>query len=133
MKTKSLVTGSCECGRIRFVLTAACERHAYCDCEHCAPEHDGSVRWCTVAEEQFRWLEGQGGLARIPTATRAHRVICTHCERTLYYDSDAWPGELHVALERLDAEGPEEETASAPLPALRWCPQDDAVPPGAQT
>jgi hypothetical protein len=123
MKTQALITGSCECGRVRYVLTPPSYLPGHCSCAACAQEAPVPLRWCCISEEQLRWIEGEGGIARVPTETKACRTICIHCEQTLYYDSPRWPGELHIAASTLDPRWRDDTRK-----ALEWCPRADSRP-----
>jgi hypothetical protein len=48
----------------------------------------------------LRWYASSHG----PDRPRAERGFCTHCGSSLFFRSERWPGELHIALANLEGD-----------------------------
>ncbi len=66
------------------------------------------VTWIGAPEDQFRLLTGQDVLARYESSVAAHRSFCSRCGSPLFFQSERWPGEVHVARASIpgDVEAP---------------------------
>lgn len=91
--------GQCLCGGITFEATLPSKWVAHCHCSLCRRAHGAAfVTWvgmdatrCAIgdANRRLRWYESTPG---------AGRGFCAHCGTTMFFRSERWPGELHIAL-----------------------------------
>jgi hypothetical protein len=54
------------------------------------------VTWLGVAREQFRILDG-AQLGRYQSSPGATRSFCKQCGSPLFFESERWAGEVHIA------------------------------------
>lgn len=90
--------GSCLCGAVRFSVTLPSKWVAHCHCTRCRRAHGAAfVTWvgvdATAAEiqdpqEVLRWHLAQEG---------GNRGFCGRCGSPMFFRSERWPAELHIA------------------------------------
>lgn len=99
--------GSCLCGAVRFALVPPTHFCAHCHCTLCQRAHGATyVTWIGVpAEKQLELIAGAELLTSYKSSALATRSFCSRCGSQLFFRSERWPGEVHVAavhLEQLD-------------------------------
>ena len=96
--------GSCLCGAISFVCEFPTKWCCHCHCSLCRKSHGSAfVTWFGVASEQFKFLSGDtpeelGVYHSTPDATRK---FCKTCGSHLIFESQRWPGEIHLTVASL--------------------------------
>jgi hypothetical protein len=60
------------------------------------------VTWFGVESSQFTLTSGEEQLAWYRSTTAARRGFCSRCGSTLFFESDNWPGEIHIALANME-------------------------------
>ena len=89
----------CLCGDLSLEATLPSKWLAHCHCSLCRRAHGAAfVTWvgmdatrCVIgdAKQRLRWYASTPG---------AERGFCGHCGAMMFFRSERWPGELHVAL-----------------------------------
>jgi hypothetical protein len=89
----------CLCGDVTLDATLPSKWVAHCHCSLCRRAHGAAfVTWvgmdtarCVIGDEKqrLRWYVSTPG---------AERGFCGHCGTMMFFRSERWPGELHVAL-----------------------------------
>ena len=90
--------GSCLCGAVSFVAALPSKWVAHCHCTRCQRAHGAAfVTWAGFeagavqirdADARLRWhASPEGGV----------RGFCGECGSPMFFKSDRWPNELHVA------------------------------------
>ncbi|NVN87070.1 MAG: GFA family protein [Rhodopseudomonas sp.] len=84
---KPLLTGGCQCGAIRFALTAAPIRITICHCRMCQKATGAPfASLAEVARENFAWTHGKPAAFR--SSSIAERDFCKACGTPLSYRQD---------------------------------------------
>ena len=60
------------------------------------------MTWFGVADEQFRFTKGEGEVHWYASTPEARRGFCRTCGSTLFFTSERWAGETHIALAHMD-------------------------------
>ncbi len=103
MTQPSPLKGSCLCGTIRFEVTPPTKWCAHCHCSLCRRAHGAAfVTWFGVERSQFVMTSGDEKVAWFKSTTPARRGFCTRCGSTIFFESDRWPGEIHIALAHME-------------------------------
>lgn len=78
-----MISASCCCGAVRFVLTAPPTMMGTCHCTRCRKV--GASTFVFVRREDFRWISGQDAVARYqaPPPYTYVRCFCRHCGSAL--------------------------------------------------
>ena len=96
--------GACMCGAIRFSFRGAPRFVADCVCDSCRRAHGATaVCWTGVNTEQFHLDAGTAELTWYHSSAASERGFCGVCGSTLFFRSQRWPGEMHMAVACLDA------------------------------
>lgn len=91
------------CGRVRYVAAFPSRFCCHCHCESCRRSHSaGFVTWIGFPSQQVRVEAGTADLARYESSSGTTRSFCRVCGTKLFFESDKWPGETHVALASFD-------------------------------
>jgi hypothetical protein len=124
------VQGSCLCGMVRFEVRLPSKWCAHCHCRMCRKAHGaGYVTWAGFEEVRFSLHDETGALRWYESSPGARRGFCGTCGSTLFFASERWPGEIHVAVGSLDE--PLDRTPQANVffeTHVDWMPVDGALP-----
>jgi hypothetical protein len=110
---------------VRFGLDGPPLWVAHCHCSMCRrAQGAGFVTWAGFAEAAFSLVDGEDLLAKYQSSAAAVRSFCRRCGTPLFFQSNRWPGEIHVTLASLDSsEGLEPKAHaywSSRAPWLGW-------------
>ncbi|MEP7206835.1 MAG: GFA family protein [Casimicrobiaceae bacterium] len=95
--------GRCMCGRVRFVARFPSRFCAHCHCASCRRSHGaGFVTWVGFATDQVSVTDGAGDHVAYVSSPGTRRTFCRLCGSRLFFHSERWPGETHVALAAFD-------------------------------
>jgi len=97
------VNGSCFCGAIGFTAMLPSKWCAHCHCSMCRKSHGaGYVTWVGFESGQVKITRGEDRLNWFDSSKGAQRGFCRTCGSSLFFRSERWPGELHIALGCMD-------------------------------
>lgn len=103
MEKSANAAGSCLCGAIRFEFDFPSKWCAHCYCAMCRKAHGaGFVTWIGVEAKNFRITAGEQSLVTYQSSAKAVRKFCGQCGSSMFFESEKWPGEVHVALACVD-------------------------------
>lgn len=96
------VNGACLCGAVRFSVELPSLWCAHCHCTQCQRFHGAAlVTWVGFAAAGFRIVAGEKSLRWYRSSPPAQRGFCGECGSSILFQSERWPGEMHVALTNL--------------------------------
>ena len=99
--TATTVPGSCLCGAVSFEVELPSLWCAHCHCSMCRRAHGAPfVTWAGFPRDRVRVRAGEE-LASYRSSPPARRSFCRACGSPLFFESERWPGEIHVALAAL--------------------------------
>lgn len=102
---KTCVKGSCLCGAVTFSASLPSKWCAHCHCSLCRKEHGaGYVTWVGFENHQVSFTGGEGEIAWYESSPGAVRGFCRQCGSSMFFKSERWAGELHLALGCIDDE-----------------------------
>ncbi len=128
MTAPSSAGGTCFCGEIRFSTELPSKWCAHCHCSMCRKIHGaGYVTWVGVEDDGFR-LDRDRGLKWYRSSADSERGFCTECGTTLFFRSQRWPGEVHIALAAFDQPIDRRPQANAYYDThVDWMPVDETL------
>ena len=92
-----MASGSCPCGGVRFEADLPSKWVAHCHCSMCRRAHGAPyVTWVGMEAARVR-IEGDA-LRWFASSAPARRGFCANCGAMMFFRSERWPGELHIAL-----------------------------------
>ena len=127
MGTRESVNGACLCGAVNFKAMLPSKWCAHCHCSLCRKAHGaGYVTWVGFGQEQvavsgdeLEWYE---------SSPAAQRGFCKRCGSTVFFRSEQWAGELHIALGCIDDPIDKAPAANAFFDAhVEWMPIDHSL------
>ena len=129
MSESEIVRGSCLCKAVSFHFELPSKWCAHCHCSMCRKAHGaGYVTWVGFKKEKFTLDQGQDQLNWFESSANASRGFCSQCGSSMFFRSERWSGELHVALGCLDDEIDRQPQAHAFHDShVPWMPFDDAL------
>lgn len=96
---KTLTNGSCFCGAVSFSASGPSKWCAHCHCSMCRKTHGaGYVTWVGYEQDQVTFTLGEDQLTWFDSSPGAQRGFCRQCGSSMFFRSERWPGELHIAL-----------------------------------
>jgi len=98
--TKPVLTGGCQCGAIRFALSAAPTRVSICHCRMCQKASGAPfASFADIDRADFAWPRGTPAAFR--SSSIAERDFCANCGTPLSYAFEG-TGRISVAINSLD-------------------------------
>ena len=93
--------GRCLCGDVTYEFSGEAIWSAYCHCESCRRNTSSPVAaFFGVPNAAFRFT------AKAPavyvSSPGVRRLFCAHCGTPMAFESDRWPGEIHLYAASLD-------------------------------
>ena len=95
-----VLAGGCQCGAVRYALSAPPERVHLCHCRACQKAVGGPIAaLAPVRRQDFTWTRGAPG--SFASSSLAHRDFCASCGTPLSfrYDDSEW---ISVTIGSLD-------------------------------
>jgi hypothetical protein len=93
-----MANGSCLCGAVRFDATLPSKWVAHCHCSLCRRAHGAAfVTWVGMDATRVALSDPDGVLHWYASSPGAGRGFCSRCGSMLFFRSERWPGELHIA------------------------------------
>ena len=121
--------GNCFCGKVGFEWNTPSLWSAHCHCTMCQRAHGAAfVTWIGTNAADVT-LEGEEDIAWFASSPEAERGFCRHCGSTLFFRSERWPGELHIARANVEGETDISPSIHTYWPAhVEWFPFSDDLP-----
>ena len=95
--------GACLCGAVRLVARLPSKWVAHCHCSYCRRAHGAPfVTWAGFRDDQLTIEDPQSRLHWYESSPGARRGSCATCGSPMLFQSQRWPGEMHVARALLD-------------------------------
>jgi hypothetical protein len=86
------------CGAVKLEIELPPKWCANCHCSMCRRAHTAAfVAWVGVECDNFRLTAGEQSLVRYASSADSRRSFCRECGSTLLFESERWPGEVHIA------------------------------------
>lgn len=129
MDSQQLVTGSCLCGAVGFTAALPSKWCAHCHCSMCRKQHGaGYVTWVGFESGQVNITRGEDRLNWFGSSKGAQRGFCGTCGSSLFFRSERWAGELHIALGCMDDDIDRRPDANAFFDThVEWMPIDTTL------
>ena len=91
--------GTCFCGAVEFSAQSPSKWCAHCHCSMCRRTHGaGYVTWVGYEQERVTFIRGEDQLTWYRSSPGARRGFCQKCGSSMFFRSERWAGELHIAL-----------------------------------
>ncbi len=123
------VHGGCLCGAVQFTASTPAKWCAHCHCSMCRRQHGaGYVTWVGFHSEQVELQDSKAALQWHESSPGSRRGFCSICGSSLFFESDKWAGETHVALGCIDEPHTFQAQAHAFFDThVNWMPLQDGL------
>lgn len=112
MNDDAVFTGRCLCGAVQFEVTPPTKWCAHCHCSLCRRAHGAAfVTWFGVESSRFEIVNGADRVNWYKSTLEARRGFCDRCGSTMFFKSDRWADETHIALANMERSIDREPTA----------------------
>lgn len=128
-RTSKKVSGSCLCGAVDFSVTLPSKWCAHCHCNMCRKEHGaGYVTWVGFEQDQVGFNADNTQLRWYQSSPGAARGFCKKCGSSMFFRSQRWANEIHVALGCLNGKIDRHPQANVFLEQhVSWMPVDETL------
>ena len=90
--------GSCLCTAVQFAARLPTKWVAHCHCTRCQRAHGAPfVTWAGFEAAAVEISDPQAQLRWYVASEGGSRGFCGRCGSPMFFKSERWPGELHVA------------------------------------
>ena len=129
MNNGANIHGSCLCGAVAFLMLLPSKWCAHCHCSMCRKAHGaGYVTWVGFEQDMVSFPKGTAQLNWHESSPGAQRGFCRLCGSSLFFRSEKWPDELHVALGCINDEIDRQAQANVFFDNhVDWMPIDDSL------
>ncbi len=95
-----MIAGRCMCGETRYEVSGEILWTALCHCVDCQRAAGADyVSWFGAEAEQTKWCGPRGFYRSSPGTTRS---FCTACGTPMSFESEKFPGEVHLYAPTLE-------------------------------
>jgi len=102
-----MITGHCECGRVRFEIDGQIQDFSHCHCSQCRRMHGAAyASFIGVPKKNLRFQSDEADLTTYRSSTRGERTFCSTCGSNIYVAIDAEPDMRYVAMGVIDGNPP---------------------------
>jgi len=90
--------GSCLCGAVRFAARLPSKWVAHCHCTRCQRAHGAPfVTWAGFERSRVDVTDPEALLHWYVSPAGGSRGFCSRCGSPMFFHSERWAGELHIA------------------------------------
>ena len=101
----AMITGGCDCGKIRYQVQGELEEFCHCHCSICRRIHGAAfATWGGVAREAFSFVSGEQDLGCYAYSERSDSLFCSTCSATVLVDFKTEPHRLYITLGTVDGD-----------------------------
>lgn len=97
------IAGGCQCGAVRYRLSAPMQRVEHCHCSMCRRLHGALFASFGIARRADLRLSGEDRLGGYRSSPGVHRRFCRGCGGQIAVDVDSDPERVILCLGSLDA------------------------------
>lgn len=120
--------GGCLCGKVRFRVEGAPKWAAHCHCNSCR-KFTGSIFATYAGYETGAVTQLGAAPVRHHSSPGVTRSFCGQCGTAISYESERWPGEIHLLVGAFDDAGIFEPEAHVYwAERVPWLEMDDGLP-----
>ena len=95
----TIAHAQCLCGDLKLQVTLPSKWVAHCHCSLCRRAHGAAfVTWVGMDATRCVFDDPKQRLRWYPSTPGAERGFCGRCGTMMFFRSNRWPGELHIAL-----------------------------------
>ena len=98
-----MIEGSCLCGAVRFEVEGSFAEAHHCHCSQCRKSHGAAfATYACARAENLRVVTGETSITSYRSSPAVRRSFCGRCGARLFFQHDAAPQLMFVAVGVLD-------------------------------
>ncbi len=102
-----MLSGHCECGRIRYEVDGEINDFSHCHCSQCRRLHGAAfATFVGVARDKFRYLSGESDTKVYASSDTHDRIFCAVCGSNIMVGLSTEPESLYLSMSALDGNPP---------------------------
>jgi hypothetical protein len=102
-----MISGRCECGRVRYEVDGDIESFSHCHCSQCRRLHGAAyATFAGVSRDRFRYLSGETDIKVYASSEANDRVFCAECGSSILVDPKQEPESLYISMGTVDGNPP---------------------------
>ena len=102
-----MITGHCECGRVRYQVDGDIEDFSHCHCSQCRRLHGAAyVTFAAVPRDSFGYIDGEADIKVYASSAKIDRIFCGLCGSNILADAKSEPELLYVCMGTVDGDPP---------------------------
>jgi len=102
-----MISGRCECGRIRFEVDGDINDFSHCHCSQCRRLHGAAyATFAAVARGKFRYISGETDIKAFASSKSSARVFCGECGSNIMVALEDEPNTLYLSMGAIDGDPP---------------------------
>jgi hypothetical protein len=102
-----LISGHCECKRVRFEAGGEINDFSHCHCSQCRRLHGAAfATFAGVVRDQFRYVSGENDTRTYASSDSHERVFCSVCGSNILVALDDEPDALYLSMSAIEGEPP---------------------------
>lgn len=100
-----MITGRCECGKVKFEVKGEITELSHCHCSQCRRLHGSAfASFGGVSRSNFNYLSGETDIKKYASSEGSDRVFCGYCGSNILVEVDSEPDELYLAMGTVDGD-----------------------------
>ena len=100
-----MMTGHCECGRVRFEIEGSINDYSHCHCSQCRRMHGAAyATFAGVAKVGFHYASGGDNVTTYASSDTHERTFCSTCGSNIAVATTDEPDELYVSMSAIDGD-----------------------------
>ena len=98
-----MITGRCECGKVKYQVQGELADYCHCHCSVCRRIHGAAfVTWGGIARAEFSYVSGEDNVGSYAFSDRADSLFCKTCSSTILVDFKPEADMLYITLGTVD-------------------------------
>ncbi len=100
-----MITGRCECSKVRYEVDAEIADFSHCHCSQCRRLHGAAfATFGGVTRSKFKYISGESSICKYASSNSHDRVFCGNCGSNILVDLASEPDELYIAMGTVDGD-----------------------------
>ncbi|MDE0367568.1 MAG: GFA family protein [Gammaproteobacteria bacterium] len=105
-----MISGRCECGRVRYEVDGAIVDFSHCHCSQCRRLHGAAyATFAGVLRKNFRYVSGEEDVRVYASSEKNDRVFCGICGSAILVASSQYPDYLYLSMSTVQGDPPRPE------------------------
>ncbi len=102
-----MISGHCECGRVRFEVDGEINDFSHCHCSQCRRLHGAAfATFAGVPRDKFRYVCGETDTKAYASSDSHDRIFCAQCGSNIMVALSDESDSLYLSMSAIDGDPP---------------------------